>query len=226
MHFSEESIYSSFTIENDVDHHTAFRWKKIIGTRSSDQCTFLHPGFEMTTDSREDQRRQERNRTSRLDQVPFAASFDHIRGHLFQSLLQMLTEHFIGLEWERPCCRGGGKSLLLSHPMQISNETLQCIEFPQHVFTGGTASSKQGKTTAERAESGPTPTLSISSSLSRSLCESIVRYRIPSVRRSEWPTERMCPAAADGTGRSKANLIEREESPPVQWNGISPWTRR
>ena len=31
------------------------------------------------------------------------------------------------------------------YPMEISNETLQCIEFPQHVFTGGTASSKTNR---------------------------------------------------------------------------------
>lgn len=44
--------YLSFTIENNIDHHTAFRRQEVVRTGTTDETTFLDPHFEMTPDSK------------------------------------------------------------------------------------------------------------------------------------------------------------------------------
>ena len=48
-------IYLSFTVEQNIHHHAAFRRKEIIRTCTADQATFLDPNFEMATYSRHEQ---------------------------------------------------------------------------------------------------------------------------------------------------------------------------
>ena len=94
-----------FGINDDVDHNTYLSWNNVV-------CRIEeYAFFQMVL---------ERNICT------FDTWINHITGHHFQSLIQVLSEFLI---W----------------PMQVPDEGLECIELPEQIFWCGTTISKKGQ---------------------------------------------------------------------------------